>query len=195
MYLKKYQVYTDFSQRSSVANVEIEDSIASDELMYMDELEQARAIEQAALAEIELEMTTYPEPDADVPEEEATEATSRTLLKRELRAQALLRLEDGARTEDDTVWLSLDQMALGTLEKITDLLKEVLRWKSPVHTPNHLWYLYFQYSISQFCLPHLKPHSQLALLFQHILSNFPCIFLQIVIFTFIRKIQIIFKLL
>lgn len=110
----------DFSQRSSVANVEIEDSIASDELMYMDELEQARAIEQAALAEIELEMTTYPEPDADVPEEEATEATSRTLLKRELRAQALLRLEDGARTEDDTVWLSLDQMALGTLEKITD---------------------------------------------------------------------------
>lgn len=65
-------------------------------------------------------MTTYPEPDADVPEEEATEATSRTLLKRELRAQALLRLEDGARTEDDTVWLSLDQMALGTLEKITD---------------------------------------------------------------------------
>lgn len=120
MYLKKYQVYTDFSQRSSVANVEIEDSIASDELMYMDELEQARAIEQAALAEIELEMTTYPEPDADVPEEEATEATSRTLLKRELRAQAPLRLEDGARTEDDTVWLSLDQMALGTLEKITD---------------------------------------------------------------------------
>ena len=120
MYLKKYQVYTDFSQRSSVANVEIEDSIASDELMYMDELEQARALEQAALAEIELEMTTYPEPDADVPEEEATEATSRTLLKRELRAQALLRLEDGARTEDDTVWLSLDQMALGTLEKITD---------------------------------------------------------------------------
>ena len=120
MYLKKYQVYTDFSQRSSVAIVEIEDSIASDELMYMDELEQARAIEQAALAEIELEMTTYPEPDADVPEEEATEATSRTLLKRELRAQALLRLEDGARTEDDTVWLSLDQMALGTLEKITD---------------------------------------------------------------------------
>ena len=110
MYLKKYQVYTDFSQRSSVANVEIEDSIASDELMYMDELEQARAIEQAALAEIELEMTTYPEPDADVPEEEATEATSRTLLKRELRAQALLRLEDGARTEDDTVWLSLDQI-------------------------------------------------------------------------------------
>ena len=113
-------MYTDFSQRSSVANVEIEDSIASDKLMYMDELEQARAIEQAALAEIELEMTTYPEPDADVPEEEATEATSRTLLKRELRAQALLRLEDGARTEDDTVWLSLDQMALGTLEKITD---------------------------------------------------------------------------
>ena len=40
--------------------------------MYMDELEQARAIEQAALAEIELEMTTYPEPDADVPEEGAS---------------------------------------------------------------------------------------------------------------------------
>ena len=57
-------------------------------------------------------MTTYPEPDADVPEEEATEATSRTLLKRELRAQALLRLEDGARTEDDTVWLSLDRWLL-----------------------------------------------------------------------------------
>ena len=75
MYLKKYQVYTDFSQRSSVANVEIEDSIASDELLYMEELEQARAIEQAALAEIELEMTAYPEPDADVPEEEATEAS------------------------------------------------------------------------------------------------------------------------
>lgn len=32
---------------------------------------------------------------------EATEAASRTMLKRELRAQALLRLEDGARTEED----------------------------------------------------------------------------------------------
>ena len=81
--------------------LENEDNIASDELLYMDEQEQARAIEQAALAEIELEMTTYPEPDADVPEEKATEAASRTLLKRELRAQALLRLEDGARTEED----------------------------------------------------------------------------------------------
>ena len=59
--------------------LENEDSIASDELMYMDELEQARIIEQAALAEIELEMAAYPEPDADVPEEEATEAASRTL--------------------------------------------------------------------------------------------------------------------
>ncbi|MDU4958543.1 MAG: sigma-70 family RNA polymerase sigma factor [Agathobacter rectalis] len=67
----------------------------------MEEIEQARIIEQAALAEIELEMAAYPEPDADVPEEEATEVASRTMLKRELRAQALLRLEDGARTEED----------------------------------------------------------------------------------------------
>lgn len=81
--------------------LENEDSITSDELMYVNELEQARAIEQAALAEIELEMAAHPEPDADVPEEKATEAASRTLLKRELRAQALLRLEDGARTEED----------------------------------------------------------------------------------------------
>ena len=34
----------------------------------MEEMEQARIIEQAALAEIELEMAAYPEPDADVPE-------------------------------------------------------------------------------------------------------------------------------
>lgn len=81
--------------------LENEDSITSDDLMYVNELEQARAIEQAALAEIELEMAAHPEPDADVPEEKATEAASRTLLKRELRAQALLRLEDGARTEED----------------------------------------------------------------------------------------------
>ena len=82
-------------------SIENEDNIASDELLYMEEMEQARIIEQAALAEIELEMAAYPEPDADVPEEEATEAASRTMLKRELRAQALLRLEDGARTEED----------------------------------------------------------------------------------------------
>lgn len=82
-------------------SIENEDNIASDELLYMEEMEQARIIEQAALAEIELEMAAYPEPDADVPEEETTEAASRTLLKRELRAQALLRLEDGARTEED----------------------------------------------------------------------------------------------
>ena len=74
-------------------SIENEDNIASDELLYMEEMEQARIIEQAALAEIELEMAAYPEPDADVPEEEATEAASRTMLKRELRAQALLRLE------------------------------------------------------------------------------------------------------
>ena len=62
-------------------SIENEDNIASDELLYMEEMEQARIIEQAALAEIELEMAAYPEPDADVPEEEATEAASRTMLK------------------------------------------------------------------------------------------------------------------
>ena len=48
-------------------SIENEDNIASDELLYMEEMEQARIIEQAALAEIELEMAAYPEPDADVP--------------------------------------------------------------------------------------------------------------------------------
>ena len=34
-------------------SIENEDNIASDELLYMEEMEQARIIEQAALAEIE----------------------------------------------------------------------------------------------------------------------------------------------
>lgn len=133
--------------------LETEDCIVSDELVYLEELEQARTIEQTALTEIELEMSTHPEPDAYVPEEEATEAVSRTLLKRELRAQALLRMEDGARTEEDfkeviAQWDHLDDNR-ERKERYHEIGREMVRLtddapKDPLIIPYPIYHTYWR---------------------------------------------------
>lgn len=66
-----------------------EDDIAQDELT--DALEQ----ENAAILEIELEMENEPEVSV------LPEASTRKKLKRELEQEALERLEDSARTEEE----------------------------------------------------------------------------------------------
>ncbi|MBQ8260926.1 MAG: hypothetical protein IJZ00_01450 [Lachnospiraceae bacterium] len=95
---KKHQDLLDFWEYEH--SFDTEDGVVSiDEDVTFEEAQQQIQLELEYINEVELEQELHPFTDDDAQPED--EHPHRTLLKRELRAQALKRLEDGARTVSD----------------------------------------------------------------------------------------------
>ena len=98
MNIRKHQELLDFWEYSH--NFDSEDGAVSiDEDITFDEAQQELQIELEHFNEMDLEQELHPIKDDDIQPED--EHPNKTTLKRELRAIALKRLEDGARTVSD----------------------------------------------------------------------------------------------
>ena len=98
MNIRKHQELLDFWEYSH--NFDSEDGAFSiDEDITFDETQQELQIELEHFNEMDLEQELHPIKDDDIQPED--EHPNKTMLKRELRAIALKRLEDGARTVSD----------------------------------------------------------------------------------------------
>ena len=98
MNIRKHQELMDFWEYSH--NFDSEDEAFSiDEDITFDEAQQELQIELEHFNEMDLEQELHPIKDDDIQPED--EHPNKTMLKRELRAIALKRLEDGARTISD----------------------------------------------------------------------------------------------
>ena len=98
MNIRKHQELLDFWEYSHGFDSE-DGAISIDEDITFDEAQQELQIELEHFNEMELEQELHPIKDDDIQPED--EHPNKTMLKRELRAIALKRLEDGARTVSD----------------------------------------------------------------------------------------------
>lgn len=98
MNIRKQQELQDFWEYAH--NFDTEDgAVGIDEDITFDEAQQQIQFELEYINEVELEHELHPFQDDDIQPED--EHPHKTMLKREIRAQALKRLEDGARTLSD----------------------------------------------------------------------------------------------
>jgi hypothetical protein len=98
MNIRKQQELQDFWEYEH--NFDTEDgTVGIDEDITFDEAQQQIQFELEYMNEVELEHELHPFQDDDIQPED--EHPHKTMLKREIRAQALKRLEDGARTVSD----------------------------------------------------------------------------------------------
>ena len=95
---RKHQELLDFWEYSHGFDSE-DGAISIDEDITFDEAQQELQIELEHFNELDLEQELHPIKDDDIQPED--EHPNKTMLKRELRAIALKRLEDGARTVSD----------------------------------------------------------------------------------------------
>lgn len=98
MNIRKHQELLDFWEYSHGFDSE-DGAISIDEDITFDEAQQELQIELEHFNELDLEQELHPIKDDDIQPED--EHPNKTMLKRELRAIALKRLEDGARTVSD----------------------------------------------------------------------------------------------
>ena len=98
MNIRKHQELLDFWEYSHGFDSE-DGAISIDEDITFDESQQELQIELEHFNEMDLEQELHPIKDDDIQPED--EHPNKTMLKRELRAIALKRLEDGARTVSD----------------------------------------------------------------------------------------------
>ena len=98
MNIRKHQELLDFWEYSHGFDSE-DGAISIDEDITFDEAQQELQIELEHFNEMDLEQELHPIKDDDIQPED--EHPNKTMLKRELRAIALKRLEDGARTVSD----------------------------------------------------------------------------------------------
>lgn len=98
MNIRKHQELLDFWEYSHGFDSE-DGAISIDEDITFDEAQQKLQIELEHFNEMDLEQELHPIKDDDIQPED--EHPNKTMLKRELRAIALKRLEDGARTVSD----------------------------------------------------------------------------------------------
>lgn len=98
MNIRKHQELLDFWEYSHSFDSE-DGAVPIDEDITFDEAQQELQIELEHFNEMELEQELHPIKDDDIQPED--EHPNKTMLKRELRAIALKRLEDGARTVSD----------------------------------------------------------------------------------------------
>lgn len=98
MNIRKHQELLDFWEYSHGFDSE-DGAISIDEDITFDEAQQKLQIELEHFNEMDLEQELHPIKDDDIQPED--EHPNKTMLRRELRAIALKRLEDGARTVSD----------------------------------------------------------------------------------------------
>lgn len=98
MNIRKHQELLDFWEYSHNFDSE-DDAVSIDEDITFEASQQELQIELEHFNEMELEQELHPIKDDDFQPED--EHPNKTMLKRELRAIALKRLEDGARTVSD----------------------------------------------------------------------------------------------